>query len=207
MGRDTPILPSVYFGNIAYFHILLHHEKVLIDLNEPYQKQTFRSRCEYLSANGIAKLSIPVIRPNGKATLMKEVEISNAENWRKDHLKAIESAYARTPYYIYYIDAITAILQTDHQFLWELNEALLKYCIEKVGLTVGLSYTEQQHPLKENDWRIIFSLKKQAFETKRYIQTFEERFGFQNNLSILDLLFNEGPNTISVLQESNFTLL
>lgn len=200
------ILPTSYFGNIEYFRCLWKEKEVVIDIHEPYQKQTYRTRCEIIGANGLQTLSIPVERPNGKESTVKDVLITYKEDWRKDHLKAIESAYSRAPYFIYYFNAIRDILLNDHQLLWELNDQLLKYLIDKIGLTVDISYSKQQIPLEKEDFRVDFSSKKESgFQTHRYIQTFEERHGFRNNVCILDLLFNEGPNTISILQESGYS--
>lgn len=202
------ILPTSYFGNIEYFFQLWKEKEVIIDIHEPYQKQTFRTRCEIAGANGLQTLSIPVERPNGKDTLVKDVLVSYKEDWRKDHLKAIESTYSRTPYFIYYFDTINEILTEDEPHLIQLNYKLLSYLVDKIGLTVNLSFSSAQSPLEETDLRMDFtSKKKNRFNAHRYIQTFEERHGFLNNLSILDLLFNEGPNAISILQESNYSSL
>jgi WbqC-like protein family len=198
------ILPTAYFPNIEYFKILFEQDTVFVDGFERYEKQTFRNRTTILTANGVLNLSIPVVRPSGKNTLINEVEISNAEDWRKDHLKAIESAYRNTPYFEYYWDAICDIINADHKYLYKLNFDLCVHLIEKVGLSLDFEQTSEFIDFLENDWRKVLHPKKQSkFKSKHYIQTFEERFGFQDNLSILDLLFNEGPNSISILQESN----
>jgi hypothetical protein len=199
------VLPSVYFGNIEYFYLLYANTEAQIDVHETYQKQTYRSRCEILSSNGKMSLSIPVIRPHGKDSLMNEIKISNAENWRKDHKKAIESAYRRTPYYEFYEEKIFQILEQDHELLIELNNELTLFILEKIGLTIKVSMTKSSPILAGYDYRIALNPKKETgFKTHRYIQTFEERHGFVPNLSILDLLFNEGPNSISILQESSY---
>jgi hypothetical protein len=197
------ILPSVYFGNIEYYHKLYNESNVIIDTHEKFQKQTYRSRCEILTANGRINLSVPVERPDGKNTLMQDVLISNAENWRKDHKKAIESAYRRTPYYEYYFEQLFEIIDKDFLTLHESNTALQEFLISKIGLTVQVEFTSESIPDIEKDYRSLLNPKQAtSFKTHRYIQTFEERFGFQNNLSILDLLFNEGPNAITILSES-----
>ncbi|UKN01632.1 WbqC family protein [Paracrocinitomix mangrovi] len=203
---NSLILPSFYFGNIEYFYHLLKTTNAIIDIAEPYQKQTYRTRMVIGSANGIQSLTIPVIRPNGKQTLMNEVEISYTENWRKDHLKAIEAAYARSPYYEYYIDQLTEIMMSDQKLLYELNYRLNEWLINKIGLTVNLTLNTSPIPLDQNkDLRALLHPKLDTgFRTYHYIQPFEERHGFLNNLSILDLLFNEGPNSITILSESGY---
>lgn len=206
MMDERPILPLFYCGNIAYYHLLWKHDKVLFDLAEPYQKQSYRSRCHIMTANGVQKLTVPVERPNGRDTIMSEVKIFEAEDWRKNHLKAIESAYSRSPYFIYYFEDITRILNTGFTHLYELNAALNGYFIEKIGLSVETDFSHQQQALVKADPRLIIHPKSPSyFDTFPYIQTFEERHGFTGNLSVLDLLFNEGPNSISVISESKFT--
>ena len=198
------ILPTSYFPNIEYFKILFENKEVVIDINERYEKQTFRNRATILTANGLLNLSVPVIRPQGKNTLIKEVAISYAENWQKDHLKAIESAYRNTPYFQFYWDAISEILEKKHLFLWELNFEITQHLIDKFGLTVKLDTTSKFIDFKKDDYRKNLHPKiDTGFKTKPYIQTFEERYGFVNNPTALDLLCNEGPNGISILQESD----
>ncbi|MBD3637684.1 MAG: WbqC family protein [Crocinitomicaceae bacterium] len=173
--------------------------EVIVNLTETYKKQTLRSRCEIMTANGRIWLTVPVERPNGKQTQMCDVLIHNTENWRKDHIKAIESAYRKTPYYEFYADQLLSIIRTDFTYLWELNQTLTDYFVDKIGLTVSVIH-ESNNLTKESTHRF-----DQNFHTHRYIQPFEERHGFQGNLSVLDLLFNEGPNSISILQESFYS--
>ena len=199
------VLPTAYFGNIEYFFQLLRNETVIIDYHEPYQKQSYRSRCTIITANGLLNLSLPIERPKGKDSLISEVIISKADNWQKDHKKAIESAYRRTPYYEFYIDDIHEILESGESSLIKMNTKLTAYLIDKIGLTVDLKKSESQTAVSENDMRVLLHPKKNnSFSTYHYIQTFEEKHGFQENLSILDLLFNEGPNAISILAESGY---
>ena len=198
----TPLLPYSYFGNVAYFEILAKNKQVLISGNERYQKQTYRTRTKVIGANGIQALTVPVERPNGKETKSSELLISYAENWGKEHLKTIESAYRNSPYFIYYFDSIEAILNEEYSSYSELALRTINFSIEKVGLEVILKHSEESI-----DGILVNPLMnpKAPFQIDipRYIQVFEERHGFQTNLSILDLLFNEGPNSISILLESS----
>jgi hypothetical protein len=199
------VLPTAYFGNIEYFYQLLKNETVIIDYHETYQKQSYRSRCTIVTSNGLLNLSLPIERPKGKASLISEVTISQNDNWQKDHKKALESAYRRTPYYEFYIDDIHDILDSDESSLIKLNARLTQYLIDKIGLTVKLQKSRAQTALIENDMRVLLHPKKDnSFTTYHYIQTFEEKHGFHGNLSILDLLFNEGPNAISIIAESGY---
>jgi len=196
------LLPAVYFPNIAYLSYIYQHESAQVVINERYEKQTYRSRISLVGANGAFNLTVPVVRPNGKMSLVSEVTISEVENWRKDHLKGIESAYSNTPYFEYYWDAVKAIISDEHDSLLSLNLASTLFLIEKMGLSCELTHGLVDHEWDYHFFNAMTDPKKHTFECQRYIQAFEERHGFVGNLSGLDLLFNEGPNSITILSES-----
>lgn len=196
------IIPTSYFPNIEYFHQLLQKSDVKISTAEIFQKQTYRNRCVIINANGLQNLTVPVERNSGEETLTKNIKISYAEDWQKNHLRSIESAYRRTPYYEYYIDSIEKIILKNHVYLVDLNFELTEFLVQKIGLSCELKLEENNSEIKPEILEMMNPKTESKFQTKTYIQTFIERFGFQNNLSILDLLFNEGPNCICVLQES-----
>ncbi len=199
-------LPTSYFPSIEYCFQLLKNEKVRLVTNEVFPRQTLRNRCVIVNANGLQNLSIPVGRESGQEILTRDIQISYAEDWIKNHSRSIESAYRRTPYYEYYIDAITNILEKKHVQLAELNFDLLTYLIEKIGLTCSIEMSISQTEISKETNEILNPKNHSSFQTKDYLQTFTERFGFQNNLSCLDLLFNEGPNSICILEESGYRL-
>ena len=201
----TPRLPITYFGSVEYYWHLSQHSKVEVDLYETYQKQTYRNRCVILGANGPLNLSVPVIRPFGKLTKTNDILISNAENWRQVHWKSLESSYNRTPYFEFYADTLKAILFSGHEFLYQLNLVLIHHLIDKIGLTTQLELSIENASKNSSDLLENFDPKKDTnFKCYPYQQTFSDRYGFTNNLSILDLLFNEGPNTICILNESKY---
>ncbi len=199
-------LPTAYFPSIEYCFQLLKNKEVTLVTKEIFPRQTFRNRCVIVNANGLQNLSIPVGRESGHATLTSDIQISYAEDWIKNHLRSIESAYRRTPYYEYYIDAITNILEKKHVQLAELNFELLTYLIEKIGLSCSIEMSISQTEISKEINEILNPKNHASFQTKEYLQTFTERFGFQNNLSCLDLLFNEGPNSICILEESGYKI-
>jgi hypothetical protein len=194
------VIPAVYFGNIEYFHLLLEHNEIGISTVDGYRKQTYRNRCSILTANGVMKLSIPVDRTNGANTLTSEAQITYAANWQKDHLKALESAYRKSPYYEFYIDGLEAVFAKQHTSLIEFNLELTQWLIDRIGLSCTLQTINR--PLGDEYKFSVDPKNKSTFNTYPYIQTFSERFEFEPNLSVLDLLFNEGPNSISILTES-----
>lgn len=198
-----PTLPIAYFGNIEYFSFFAKHQKINIDVSEIYQKQTYRNRTQIYGANNVLNLSVPVKRPFGKQTKVNQVEIAYIENWQKNHCKSIESAYRRTPFYEFYIDDIKNILLHQYQYLEDLNIALTYHLIDKLGIDCQVKLMTKSPQFESNDLRTILSSKHESgFVCKPYIQTFSDRNSFINNLSILDLLFNEGPNSICIIEES-----
>jgi hypothetical protein len=199
----APILPLAYFGNLEYFWYFTKHTKVCIDVNEIYLKQTYRNRAEIYGANGRLNLSIPVVRPHGAKTRTDQITISEAENWQKNHWKSIESAYRRTPFYEFYADQIEIILFEEHDSLMALNLKLTQHLINKLGIDCEIEILKKSPQIIDNDLRTTLSPKKEShFKSSNYIQTFNDRNPFMANLSILDLLFNEGPNAICILEAS-----
>jgi hypothetical protein len=197
------ILPIAYFGNLEYFWYFTKSQKVSIDVHETYLKQSYRNRAEVYGANGKLNLSIPVVRPHGAKSRTDQVTISTEEKWLNNHWKSIESAYRRTPFYEFYADQIHDILFQDHKDLVDLNLKLLNHLIAKLGIDCEIEIASKSPVIIEHDLRQNLSPKKETkFKSPEYIQTFSDRNPFIPNLSILDLLFNEGPNSICILEES-----
>lgn len=200
-----PLLTTAYFGPVQYYSKLKNTKDAVIEVYDTYMKQTYRNRCNIFSSNGSIALSIPVDKPSGKV-LTKDVRISYAENWQKNHFKAIESAYRSSPFYEYYMPEFEPILAQKHNFLIDLNSELHNLLLELLQLDVSLEYTTDYIVNDSNkfaDYREVISpkYKKQdnEFNPKPYYQVFADKHGFQPNMSILDLLFNEGPNSYEYL--------
>ncbi|SFT55247.1 WbqC-like protein family protein [Lishizhenia tianjinensis] len=185
---------TVYFGNIAYWKEQAQVGKICLDYKDVYKKQSFRNRQEILSANGKQALSIPVIRPNGSNTLSKDVRISDAENWQKDHWKAIESAYKHAPYFWYYGDQVKDLIFQEEKSLVEFNKNIQQAIIEFLSLELEITL-ENDAPNIENmeDPRVFLNDKKNKINTPPYIQVFSDKLTFEPNLSVLDALMNLGP--------------
>ncbi len=198
LEQNTLILPSAYFGNLAYLSMLQNCSKILIDGNELFQKQTIRSRTTILSANGIQNLVVPVIRPYGKSTNTKDVLISYAENWQKDHLKAIESAYGKSSYYEFYSEKISLLLSTNFVRLIDLNCAVLQFIIESFELDVKVDIDSNELNSSIESMQLMKG-KIEPQTLKPYYQIFTSEGDFKKNLSVLDLLFNEGKYGINFL--------
>lgn len=185
------ILPAVYFGNLSYFEAISTCTLLLLDGEERYEKQTFRSRCTLLSANGLQNLVVPVIRPNGKNTAMKDVQISYTENWQKDHLKAIESAYRKSPFYDYYAPELIAIFNQKFEKLIELNAAITSLLIRLMGWDIQVEITSPDQTSSIEAKRLVHPKTCPTPTKTEYHQIFSKG-KFEPNLSLLDYLFNEG---------------
>ena len=195
-----PLFSTAYFPTINYLSQLVDFERVEIEIFETYPKQTYRNRMVISTANGLLPLSIPVEKPNGNHTLTKDVTICNKEDWRTKHWRAIQAAYNSSPYFLYYEDDIRKLIFNDCKFLIDLNSEILSYLLKKLRFTTEFSFSKDFCPMPDSDFRNVFSPKVAVQPpNKPYPQVFEERFGFQPNLSILDALFNLGPETKAYL--------
>lgn len=188
------LFSSYYMGNIPYFQALAKYKEVKIDIHERYKKQTWRNRTQILESNGPLYLSVPVYRPEGNKSLVKDVEIHNAENWQKDHWKAIESSYQHSPYFFYYGEQIKQLIYAKEKLLYRYNLHFLKKFIEWLDIDTEVKVTNHYFPPKDKtDHRVSLDTKISTKEQVPYIQVFADKYGFVPNLSILDLLMNEGP--------------
>lgn len=198
----SQIFPTAYLPSIQYVSLFLKAEYASIELFETYQKQSCRTRTNVMTANGIQILTVPVIKVNGNHTLTKDIEISYKESWQQVHLRCLESAYRKSAYFDYYFPYFEKIYKQRFNTLIELNDYSLKVILKLIKVKKEYSYTEDFEKITDNnDYRISLS-KSDAnkIEMIPYYQVFADRHGFISNLSIVDLLFNEGNNSINNLQ-------
>jgi hypothetical protein len=193
-----------YLPPIEFFYCLVQETHAIIDVNENFVKQTYRNRCSILSPNGKLDLVIPLLK-KGKQTKIKAIKIAYYENWQKAHWKSIEAAYRSSPYFEYYEDDLKPLFIDEKPiYLIDFNLTLLNKIIELIGIPVALVISEKYIDKDETiaDYRIISPKKKTNLTFEEYIQVFSSKTGFFENLSILDLLFNEGPNSKNYLVSS-----
>lgn len=190
-----PILPTSYFGSIAYFKELAKHQSVLIEAKEHFPKQTYRNRCDILGGDGILSLSIPTKKPNGSKTTTEEIILPDEENWRIRHWRAITSAYQSAAYFDYYGMEVEELILSEEENLLKFNSAITERILKWLYIDTEIEMTNNFKPMIENDLRISL-VHKDAFQEKQiapYIQVFPGKDSFQESISMLDAIFCEGP--------------
>lgn len=187
------LFPTSYFPSISYFQIINSCHEPAISGNELFVKQSFRNRCEILTGNGLQQLSIPIIKTDGSVTLTKDIQIVQSKSWKKDHWGAIKSAYQNAPYFEFFDVEIHDLINRNKKYLLDLNSEIINFFLEVFGQKKIL-VSDEILKLETK-----FEYLKRIENSKEYIQVFSDRFPFQSNLSILDLLFCEGPIGRSIL--------
>lgn len=197
----SQIFPTAYLPSIEYISLFSKTENASIEIFETYQKQSCRTRCNVMTANGVQTLTVPVIKTNGNHTLTKDIEISYKESWQQVHLRCLESAYRKSAYFDYYFPYLEKIYKQKFNTLIELNEYSMKAILKLLKVKKEISYTSDFEKITdENDYRIALSKNEvNKAGMPEYYQVFSDRHGFISNLSIVDLLFNEGPNSTAFL--------
>mgnify|MGYP003562700306 CR=1 FL=1 len=192
------LINPCYFGSIDQWLGIMQSSELWLEFFDNYQKQTLRNRCVILAANGKLSLSIPVHYSQKNRQLFKDVQIAYNSNWQELHLKSLASAYQMSPFYEFYIDDLQLLYQKKWKYLIDFNLSSMKMISE--FLSYELSYKQSGSFTAEwkngLDLRYLSAKNVQSpFKIKPYTQVFSNKFGFVPHLSILDLLFNQGPNS------------
>lgn len=202
-------LSTAYLPNIQYFSKILSSDRICFETNENFPKQTYRNRCKIATVNGVLQLSIPVIRARTHKTPIKEVKIDYTEDWIIKHINALTSSYRSTPYFEFYKDEIFDVLLNEERYLFDLNIKLTLLIMKQIGFKREFVFTNEfELSYPKNDFRNSIHPKKKHnvaddnFNLQNYYQNFSDKNGFIPNLSIVDLLFNEGPLSYSILRKS-----
>ncbi|MCX6261036.1 MAG: WbqC family protein [Bacteroidia bacterium] len=191
------LLSTAYFPNAEYFSLIKNADTVFIEQEENYIKQTYRNRCKILSSNGIMNLSVPVMKGHALKAPVKDIKIDYSKRWQHIHLRAITSAYSRSAYFQFYSEHLERIMLKSHRFLLDLNDELLNKCLELLNIDKCILHTSVFQPDRglPQDFRYRISPKTSSgFTSRPYIQVFGNN-EFVTDLSILDLVFNMGPES------------
>ncbi|TKS56367.1 WbqC family protein [Mesohalobacter halotolerans] len=195
-----------YFGPISVYKSLINYNSIYIEAAENYQKQSYRNRQYIYGANGKLMLNIPVKHSGSKQRLKySESQIENDFEWQDLHLKSLESAYRTSPYFEFYEDDIQPLYDKNFESLFEFNLKCFESILNLLDIEVNIEMTSEyfKNYSKISDERKLIDAKsKKDFKLKTYHQVFEDKFGFISNLSILDLLFNLGPESVNYLKGS-----
>jgi hypothetical protein len=199
------ILHPTYFPSISQFAALLQADEIVFEMEDNFQKQTNRNRTYIYSPNGIQLLNIPIKHSKESHQKTKDVRIQSEFDWQKQHFKSLEAAYRSSPFFEYFEDDFIPIFEKKHTFLMDLNfevfELLCRCMRIKLEFNITSEYYHQLDPSEFNDFRPLANWKKDSHQLEAYAQVFDDKFGFINNLSVLDLLFNEGKFAIDYLMK------
>ncbi len=201
-----PILP---FPNIYWWAQVLNHQQVILEAKEYYEKMSFRNRYLIASSQGLMRLSIPLKEGRAQRNVMDQIAIDNTVPWQKQHWHSLVNCYNRSPYFEYYSTVLEPLFHSQYVLLLDFNWATIQLLAQLLQLSIDFSWTQQyQGSIPENthDIRASFLaknyLKANQATYAPYMQVFGERHGFLANLSILDLLFTEGPQSKHLIQKT-----
>ncbi|MBT8376152.1 MAG: hypothetical protein HKN99_02835 [Winogradskyella sp.] len=196
------LLHPTYFPSIYQMAVMAQSNKIVFEKFDNYQKQTYRNRCVILGPNGKQTLSVPVNYTQKKRQLYKDVKIANDYKWQINHLKSWQTAYRTSPFYEFYEEDFLPLFNKSYDYLLDLNlqcldlfQSLLQF---KLDIDFTMEYANTHSEVQ--DYRELVTPTFSTPQLPKYSQVFENKFNFISNLSVLDLLFNEGPNTLNYLQ-------
>ena len=195
------ILSTAYFPPAEYFNLIKSAGSVLIEQEENYIKQTYRNRCRILTSNGILTLSVPVMKGGKIKARVKDITVDYSKRWQQVHIRAMVSAYSRSPYFQFYFEPLEKILLTNHKYLLDLNDQLLKKCLEILNINKFTTHTSSYETGSGTDTDFRYSISPgniSGYTARPYIQVFQSS-EFVAGLSILDLIFNMGPESSGYL--------
>lgn len=198
------LLSTAYFPPILFFSAIKRAGNVYLECQENFTKQTFRNRCEILSPNGIQTLSVPIVKKSGSKQRIKDIKISYETDWQKDHQRAIMSAYGNSPFFEILFPDIKPLFNKKTDFLFDLNNEINNILLSYLNIEVTILETkEYEFDFDGDDYRYIVNEKNAGRKNNRflkeYTQVFSEKYDFVPNLSVLDIIFNEGGNAFDLI--------
>lgn len=199
------LIESQYAGNCSYWNLLLKSKEIYIDSHEHYVRRSYRNRTHILGANGLLRLSIPLESGKSQHAAMKDVRISYNERWQELHWHSMVSAYSRSPYFDYYEDHLKKFYEQKFELLIDFNFQFMQTIASILKVDLSVEFTEKYFSKDEffgTDYRsFILPNKKSEINFSSYPQVFNDRFPFEADLSILDVLFNKGTTSVEYLSK------
>jgi hypothetical protein len=202
-----PVLLSIaYLPPVSWMAVALQSGNITLEVQETYPKQTFRNRCTIATASGPLRLTIPVNRINANHTKTRDIHIDNSKNWQLMHWRSIITAYNKSPYFLFYRDLFEPIFSSKYELLVDFNRELLNIISKALKIkTIETLYTNEYKTVPDlidlrNCFHPKYPLRDITCVLPRYMQVFEEFHGYLPDLSIIDLLFNLGPEALPYLE-------
>ena len=191
-----------YFPVISHFKLMVNSKKIIFELNDNFKKQTYRNRTYIYGANGLLLLSIPVIHSQKNRKKFKDVKIAYDHDWLSQHWKSFQTSYRSSPFFEYYEDKLVDLYKKKEKYLYDFNLRSIDVLFEMLQINIDYNFTESynENYSEALDFRNNYNKLNSDFGVKQYTQVFESKHGYIENLSALDLIFNEGPNAINFLK-------
>lgn len=202
------LLHPTYFPSMSHFVAMANADKIIFEMEDNFQKQTNRNRMYIYSPNGLQMLNIPVKHTNAAHQKTRDIQLETSFDWQKQHFKSLEAAYRNSPFFEFFEDDIRPIFEKKHTFLMDLNLQTIEIISKCLGLQLETQHTSEfMKETNYTDFRQLVNGKKDTSVFESYPQVFEEKFEFITNLSVLDVLFNEGRHAKTYLKAQQLPLL
>tara|TARA_B100000700_G_scaffold20220_1_gene19674 strand:+ start:64 stop:669 length:606 start_codon:yes stop_codon:yes gene_type:complete len=193
-----------YFPEISQLKLIIDSKKLIFEINDNFKKQTYRNRTYIYGANGLLLLSIPVIHSQKNRKKFKDVMISYDYDWLSQHWKSFQISYRSSPFFEYYEDKLADLYGRREKYLYDFNLRSIDILFDMLQINLEYDFTKEYNEQYSDtlDYRNNYKKLNSSFKIKEYTQVFESKHGYIENLSALDLIFNEGPNAINFLKTS-----
>jgi len=196
------LVSTAYLPPVEYFSRISVADEIILEREENYLKQSYRNRCYILSAHGPQILSVPVYLGSLHKTHVKDIRIDYSKRWQQVHLRAMIASYNSSPYFEFYFENIEKIISANHDFLLDLNMELTESILEILKIKKKITYTSFFQPVGEMEGDLRYKISPKTESScvlKKYLQVFNSSEEFVSNLSIIDLIFNMGPEASNYL--------